>query len=150
MRIIGGLIGGLLVLALFLGPALGLYYVSKDTLASLSYEGTEEAVITDCESIRLSGSSPRYRRVPVAVTESGRRVRGTVDEVRFLWECDDQIGKPVEVTFDLQNASAATINSFHQMWFLPMVLATVCLVLYPAMIKGYVKKYRRWRQNQGG
>lgn len=116
----------------------------------MSYEGTEEAVITDCESIRLSGSSPRYRRVPVAVTESGRRVRGTVDEVRFLWECDDQIGKPVEVTFDPQNASAATINSFHQMWFLPMVLATVCLVLYPAMIKGYVKKYRRWRQNQGG
>ncbi|UDL05590.1 hypothetical protein [Marinobacter sp. CA1] len=43
----------------------------------------------------------------------------------------------------------ATINSFHQMWFLPMVLATVCLVLYPAMINGYVKKYRRWQQNKG-
>tara|TARA_Y100001936_G_C15579954_1_gene411530 strand:+ start:365 stop:541 length:177 start_codon:yes stop_codon:yes gene_type:complete len=53
-------------------------------LALSKYE-KDIAIIERCESSRQnSGSSVRYKRVPIAVTSSGRIVKGQMDEIRWL------------------------------------------------------------------
>lgn len=142
MKVLGYFIAGLFLAFILFGPAVGWYLVSKDTFSALTYEGSEEAVITDCTSIRNSGQRSSYRRVPVVILNSGKRVPGSVDEIRFLWECDDRVGDSVEVIYDLQNPERAKINTFLEMWFLPVVLGIVCLIWYAAIMIGYMNKYR--------
>ncbi|MCK0154387.1 DUF3592 domain-containing protein [Alcanivorax sp. S6407] len=142
MKIIGYLIGAAFLSMILLGPAVGLYLVSKDTFAALSYTGTEQGEIVDCRSFRTGGQNSRYSRVPVVQLGSDRTISGTVDEIRYFWECDDQIGTTVEVIYDIQNPSNAKINTFIEMWFLPIVIGAINLIWYSAVIAGYVRKYR--------
>lgn len=143
MKIIGYLIGGALLGLVLLGPATGLYLVSKDSFAALHYDGTQMVEIVDCRSFRAGGQHSRYVRVPVVRRPTQSTLSGSVDEVPYLWECDDHIGTYVEVIYDLKNPEHAKINTFVEMWFLPLVIGAVCLLWYGAIAIGYVRKYRR-------
>ncbi len=146
MKIIGYLIGGAFLVITLLGPAIGLYLVSKDTVAAWRYSGTEQAQIIDCRSFRAGGQNARYNRVPVVRRPSGKTLSGTVDEIRYFWECDNQIGTTVEVIYDTNNPDNAKINTFLEMWFLPIVIGAVNLIWYAAVIVGYSRKYRNRNQ----
>lgn len=146
MKIIGYLIGGALLFMVLIGPAIGLYLVSKDTVAALRYDGSEQGQIIDCRSVRAGGQNSRYNRVPVVQRPSGQTLSGTVDEIRFFRECDDQIGTIVEVLYDTEAPDNARINTFLEMWFLPIVIGAVNLIWYAAVIVGYARKYRNRNQ----
>ncbi|MFT6068435.1 MAG: hypothetical protein ACJAT2_000202 [Bacteriovoracaceae bacterium] len=145
-KTLGYIFGALFLLAFLVGPAAGLYFVSKDTIESLGYSGRAMGVIEGCTSIRVKGSnSVKYNRVPKVRLKSGQIVRGTVDEIRFLYVCDDRVGDEVEVRFDLKKPTNAKLNTFHEMWFLSIVLLIVNLIWYPACIIGYRKKLKSKR-----
>lgn len=142
MKIIGYLIGGALLTLVFLGPGTGWYLASKDTFAALHYDGVEQAEIIDCTSIRSGGQNSRYVRVPIVRRPSGKTLSGSVDEIRYFWECDDQIGTSVEVVYDIDHPDKAKLNTFIEMWFLPILIGVICLIWYSAIVIGYIKKYR--------
>jgi hypothetical protein len=142
-KIIGYLIGTSFVLGLLLGPLVGFYFVSKDTFKALQYSGKTHGQVEECTSVRIASSSQtRYRRVPKVRLDSEKLVMGTVDEIPFFFVCDDQIGKRVEVVYDLKNPQEAKINTFLEMWFMPLLLFLVCVVWYPFVIKGLFKKIK--------
>ena len=146
-KAIGIIIGALFVIGILGGPVVGLYFVSKDSLTALSYGGRAVGTVIDCTSIRVKGSpSSKYNRVPKVRLESGQVVRGTVDEIRFFYVCDDRVGSKVEVRFDLKNPKKAKLNSFHEMWFLTLVLFIINLIWYPAVFLGYSKKLKSKRR----
>jgi hypothetical protein len=143
-NLIGSLIGGLFVLGLLLGPGVGLYLVSRDTIRAMQYEGKSQGIVESCTSIKTGSSSQtRYHRVPKVRLDSGQLILGTVDEVRFLWVCEDQVGRVVEVLYDRNNPKKAKLNTFLEMWFMPSLMLILCVIWYPLVIKGYLKKIRR-------
>lgn len=138
-------IGYLLAALVLLGPLCGLYLVSQETFEFLQYSGRENGEVVRCSSKRLSGSSSRYKKVPVVKRKDGSLVYGQVDEIRFIYECEDQIKKEVQLIFDEKNPKRVKINTFVEMWFLPIVMGLVCLILYPAFYLGYKNKKRKSR-----
>ena len=146
-KAIGYLIGLSFVVGIIFGPALGLYWASKETFTALSYDKKETAIIENCRSIRSKGvgrrGSKRFKRVPVVTLQSGQKVIGKTGEVRFFWRCNDQVGKKVEVLYDEKTPTKAKINTFFEMWFSPIIMLLVCAVVYPALVMGYIKKFRK-------
>lgn len=143
-KIIGYGIGSLFVIGLLFGPGLGFYLGSKDTFKAIQYEGKTQGKIVKCQSIRISNSNKvRYNRVPVVETITGTIVKGTIDEIKYIWPCDKQIGKVVEVLYDKNKPTKAKINTFLEMWFMPLLLFIICCIWYSAVIIGYIKKYNR-------
>jgi hypothetical protein len=137
---VGKLIGYLILLAFLGGPLFGLWYVSKEPIEFLGHDGRESGEVIRCSSKRLSGSSSRYIKVPVVKRPSGQLVYGTVDEIRFISECDDLVGKTLPIIFDRNNPEKAKINTFLEMWFQPALMFLLCLVIYPASYMGHKKK----------
>jgi hypothetical protein len=143
-KILGYTIGSLFVIGLLFGPGLGLYLGSKDTLKAINYDGKTQGKVIKCQSIRISNSNKaRYNRVPIVKTQSGSIVKGTIDEIKYIWPCDKQIGKIVEVLYNKEEPSQAKINTFLEMWFLPLLLFLICCIWYSALIIGYIKKYNK-------
>lgn len=145
--IIGYLIGGVFVLLILFAPiGVTSYFVYNFANALLNYE-SDTAQIIRCESKRLSGSSARYKRVPVAITDSGNTIKGSMDEVRWVYKCNDLIGKKVKVLVDPNNKNKGHINSFWQLWFMPILFLIISLIYYPFIIKAYIKKLTKHKRN---
>lgn len=145
-KFIGGFIGYLFVAMIVLGPGFGLYHASKETIKALAYSGRAEAEIVGCSTFtdgRNSNGNLRYITVPHARMQSGQIVNGTVDEIRFIYRCKNQIGKKVNVLFDEDRPSQAKLNTFLEMWFLPLIIGVICLLVYSALIAGYLKKKKK-------
>lgn len=153
LKFLGKMIGIFFVLGLLLSPATVFYFTSRDSFRALLYEGRESAVIEKCVSISTKGSRKkrgshrRYKRVPEARTETGHIIQGTVDEIRFFMPCSDQVGRKVEVIYDLKKPGIAKINTLLEMWFFPMLYGVFCVIWYPLIIRGY---FRKKRQNKNG
>lgn len=142
-KIITYIIFGAIGAFFLLGPGIGLYFVSKGPIEALSYQGREVGVVEACRSKRIyAGNDVRYIRSPIVRLPDGRTVRGTVDEVRFFYPCDNLIGQKLSVRYDLNNPKKARINTFHQMWFGSLPIALVCLLLYGVLGAGFLWKKR--------
>ncbi len=135
-------IGYLMIIGVLGGPLFGLYSVSHETIEFQQYSGRETGVVIKCYSKRISGSSARYKKVPIVMRPDGDLIYGQVDEIRFFYECEDQINKEVELIYDENNYKRVKINTFLEMWFLPLVLGLVCLILFPSFYFGYKKKLK--------
>ena len=141
--LLGYFIGGVFVVLILFGPiGVTSYFVYNLSHALLNFE-PDTAEIVRCESNRLSGSSARYKRVPVAVTQSGNTIKGSMDEVRWIYKCNDLIGKKVNVLIDPNNKNKGHINSFWQLWFMPILFLIISLIYYPAVIKAYIRKLKK-------
>ncbi len=136
------MVGGLL-----LGPLLGLILVSDHPFNTLSYQGITEGKIIDCTSIRSSGSSGKYRRVPVVLFLENFKIRGSTDEVRWIYPCDQRIGDNVPVYYLLEDPSKAVIATFFDTWFYFSLLLACCLIWYPICFFGYRKKLKKSASN---
>lgn len=141
--LIGYLIGGVFVVLILLAPIGATSYLVYDlTKALLNYE-SDTAEIVRCESTRqTTDSRVRYKRVPVAITAQGITVKGDMDEIRWVYKCNDLIGEQVKVLIDPKDSKNGKINSFFQMWFLPLLFILISIIYYPFVIKGYIKKYK--------
>lgn len=142
-KIIGYIIFSLIGICFLLGPAVALYFISKGPIEALSYEGRAVGVVEDCRSKRIyAGNNSRYIRSPVVRLPDGQKVQGTIDEIRFLYRCDDLIGTELPVRYDLNNPKNARINTFHQMWFGVLPIGLVCFLLYSVLGMGFFKRKR--------
>ena len=146
--LIGYLIGGAFVVLILFGPiGVTIYYVQDAANALINYE-SDMATIERCESTRQgSGSKVRYKRVPVAITDSGTTVKGQMDEIRWVYKCNDMIGDRVPVLIDPTNSKKGHINTFWQLWFMPLLFLAISIFYYPLVIKGYIKKYKASKKN---
>lgn len=132
------MVGGLLF-----GPLVGLILVSKQPLEVISYKGVAEGKIIGCTSLRSSGSHVKYRRVPVVLFHETIKIKGSTDEVRGIYQCDDRIGESVPVHFLPENPSKAVIATFFDTWFYFSLLLACCLIWYPVCFFGYQKKMKK-------
>lgn len=129
----------IIVILIVGAPAIGFYFVSKDSFQALTFEGKAQGSIRECTSVR---SGTKRRRVPVVEYLSGLKVQGTVDEINYVFLCNDQIGKSVEVLYNTEKPEEAKINTFLEMWFLTSIFGIICLVWYPYAISYYIKKFK--------
>ncbi|MDP7319674.1 MAG: hypothetical protein QF441_03655 [Bacteriovoracaceae bacterium] len=140
---LGYFIGGCFVLLMLFAPLGATTYFVYDIVLALSKYEKDIAIIERCESSRQnSGSSVRYKRVPIAVTSSGRIVKGQMDEIRWLTKCDSLIGNKVEVLINPQNKKEGYINTFWQLWFMPLLFFIISAIYYPFIIKKYIEKLK--------
>ena len=139
-KLIGYLIGGLLVLAM-LSPIPLFAWLAYDRLEVLNSGSVQEAVIERCYSKRRSGSGSSTTFGPVAVTKNGLPVKGDFRWARRSW-CESDIGDTVSVLVHQQNRDRSKIYSFTQFWLLPLFLGLVVFVGYPLL---YLKKRKSAR-----
>ena len=142
-KLIGYTIGGIFVIMLTFGPLVFVYFSWKDTIRALSYDSSEMVTVTECVSERLSGNRSRYRRVPVGYLSSGEKVKGTMDEIRFLTKCNDLVGTELEVLFDSKKPTHSKFNTFFEMWFMAIVSLLVAAPYYFVFVRGAIKKYKK-------
>ncbi len=139
----GYLIGGLFAIALILAPISVTSYFLFDSAYTILKLEPKEAVVTKCFTKRSSTGKPLTRNVPRAITTEGEIANGMIGELKYLSTCDEMVGDTLSVYIDPNNHKNNRINTFWQMWFLPLIFTTICLLWYPYLIKKIINKYKK-------
>ncbi|MBH46645.1 MAG: hypothetical protein CME71_00585 [Halobacteriovorax sp.] len=139
-KIVGYFIGSLFVALLLLAPIGGMIYFMHDSLSALENVVKDQAIVEKCISKRSSTGKVNARGVPVAMTDTGVKVEGSIGQPKFLFQCKDMIGSSVPVLIHQSDKARHRINTYWQMWFLPTIFSIFSLIWYPALYKGYQKK----------
>ena len=139
-KLLGYTLGSLIGLLILVGPAFGFYLASRSTVEALSFEGHTSGIVTGCHSTRPLSNSSGYITTPMVERDGAPPVSGMTDEIRFLFECEELIGKELPIRYDTADPARARIDTFHEMWFLPSVLALVCTVFYGVIIITFLRR----------
>lgn len=146
--LIGYTIGILFVIGLVGGPAVGNYFFSRNIYYAFVDAKSVEGEVYDCHVLKSrSGSTINRSWAPVAKDNEGNIAKGS-----FGWKkkkkCTDMFGDKVTMTVSSVSKDRNQINTFFQLWFMPLIMNGVCLVLYGAMIKGFLKKRRNKKRKR--
>ncbi len=129
-NVIGYTIGALFVIGI-LAPIGVASWMVYDRVAVLTSTESATATVESCHyKRRKSGSSRTGSWAPVAVTDSGTEVRGSLYWSKKRW-CESSIGNRVSVFLHATDAKKNRINTFFQFWFLPGILSLFCITFYP-------------------
>ena len=125
-KAVGYLIAGMLIVV----PVGFAVWLTYDRVNILTSTTLHKATIDHCHYRQVKKKNRRKSSwAPVAVTVTGVSVKG-----HFYWSqkhwCQSSVGKQVSVFIHSHDASKNRINTFFQLWFLPVVLLFFCLVLY--------------------
>ncbi len=142
-KYLGYLIGGTFALGLMIAPIAVTSYFLYDSAYTILNLETKEATVTECFTKRSSTGRALTRNVPRAVTSEGDVANGMIGELKYLSTCDEMIGDTLDVYIDPHNPKNNRINTFWQMWFLPLIFSTICLLWYPYLIKKIRQKYKK-------
>ena len=140
-KALGYLIGGLFLLA-FLSPVPISIWLVYDRIDVYLNSSKQQATITHCYSHRSSGNNSRLSFGPVAVTQSGQKVKGDFKWSKRKW-CEYGIGSQVTVLLKNNDMEDSRIFTFLQFWSLPLFFLFISFVLYPAMYIAKRKKDQR-------
>ncbi len=144
-KFLGYVFAGVLLL-MFFAPIPFAIYLNYDALVALNNSDSAQATIIQCQAHRSSGSGNRSTSWrPVASLADGRTVEGSFGWTKREW-CEGSVGEQVEVLIDPQNGNPIKINSFMQLWFLPLLMLAIASIIVWVSVLGYRKKYRDSKQ----
>ena len=144
-KIIGYVIGGLFILGLLAPIPISIWLIWDriDVLTSTTKVG---ATIESChQRYKSSGNRTKSSWGPVAVTESGLKIKGDFTWSKKSW-CESGIGERVSVFVHPWDEDKNRINTFFQFWFFPVLMMSICLIFYPLSYRQ--KKLKELRKKQ--
>ncbi len=144
--ILGYLLGAVFAAGIYLSPVVLFVYEASFVFDALSHSTSEQARITKCHYKwqKRSSSSGSGSWAPVAVTDNEKEVIGHFRFRKKKW-CEYFIGSEVEVFLSHDSSKKSQINTFLQLWFLPLIYGLLVVSLYTISIRNLYKRYRKKR-----
>ncbi len=120
-KVFGYTLTGIFALIIAALPIGGLYTLGRSIYYSTTYERSTGIVETCArQKFRVSG---RIRYAPVIVMKGGASVTSITYESRE--GCFDKKGKTVNLLINPENKSEVVVNTFDDMWMMPLLLLSV-------------------------
>jgi hypothetical protein len=120
-NIFGYTLTGILVLIIAAVPIGGLYTLGRSIYYTASFEKST-GVVETCAS-KTFRNKWRTRYAPVIVMEDGTRATSITHESRE--GCFDKKGKEVSLLINPDNRDEVVVNTFSDMWMMPLLLLSV-------------------------
>ena len=129
-KIFGYTLTGIFALIIAAVPIGGLYTLGHSIYYTVAYEKST-GVIETCAS-KVFKDRWRTKYAPVVITEDGSRITSITYESREA--CFSKKGKTVNLLLNPENRSEVVINTFDDMWMMPLLLLSFPSILLVSYI----------------